>query len=115
MLDCPPDALTRMPNGEVIIKDSCIGCGNCTRNCPYGVIQLVYDHKPEGFSLINMLFGKGESSKEKGPAKAAKCDMCGHLDGGPACVRSCPTGAAMRVNPRQMLRIIGEKGGGRAA
>src|SRR5690606_12461573 len=29
MLDCPPDALTRTPSGEVLIKDSCIGCGNC--------------------------------------------------------------------------------------
>ena len=27
MLDCPPDALTRLPDGEVVIRDSCIGCG----------------------------------------------------------------------------------------
>ncbi len=104
MLDCPPDALTRMPNGEVLIRDSCIGCGNCVSNCPYGVIQLVYDQG--SFSLLEML---GLKKKEKGPAKAGKCDMCSTLSGGPACVRSCPTGAAMRVNPRVMIELIEEK------
>ena len=40
MNDCPPDAIHRAPNGEVFINDQCIGCGNCERNCPYGVIQM---------------------------------------------------------------------------
>lgn len=108
MTDCPPDALTRKPNGEVVIRESCIGCGNCTRNCPYGVIQLVYDTVEEPFSLVSWL---GLKKKAKGPAKAAKCDMCGSLEGGPACVRSCPTGAAMRVNPSKMLALLATKGG----
>lgn len=107
MIDCPPDALMRRPDGEVIIRDSCIGCGNCVRNCPYGVIKMVYAGN-EGFSLLSML---GLKKKEKGPAKAGKCDMCGHLDGGPACVRSCPTGAAMRVNPSKLLTIAAQKRG----
>ncbi len=106
MLDCPPDALTRRPDGEVIIRDSCIGCGNCVRNCPYGVIKMVYAGE-SGFSLLSMLGLK----KKKGPAKAGKCDMCGHLDGGPACVRSCPTGAAMRVNPSKLLTLVTAKRG----
>jgi thioredoxin reductase/Fe-S-cluster-containing hydrogenase component 2/CRP-like cAMP-binding protein len=105
MLDCPPDALTRTSSGEVVIRDSCIGCGNCVSNCPYGVIQLVYD-KSAGFSLLAML---GLKKKEKGPAKAAKCDMCHDLDGGPACVRACPTGAAMRVNPSKLIQIVNSK------
>ncbi|MCO6430006.1 MAG: NAD(P)-binding domain-containing protein [Deltaproteobacteria bacterium] len=113
MLDCPPDALTRMPNGEVIIRDSCIGCGNCTRNCPYGVIQLVHDDE-HGFNLLEWLGLKKKSSDGGGAAKAAKCDMCSHLNSGPACVRSCPTGAAIRANPRDMLRIVGGKQGVRA-
>ena len=107
MLDCPPDALTRLPNGEVIIRDSCIGCGNCTRNCPYGVIQLVHEHD-HSFSLLS-LFGLGKKAEGEGATKAAKCDMCSKLTSGPACVRSCPTGAAMRVNPKQMLNIISDK------
>jgi thioredoxin reductase/Fe-S-cluster-containing hydrogenase component 2/CRP-like cAMP-binding protein len=106
MLDCPPDALTRQPNGEVVIKDTCIGCGNCVSNCPYGVIKLVYDSVPRAWSLWSLF---GARSKEKGPAKAAKCDMCHELSGGPACVRACPTGAAMRVNPARLIQIAGSK------
>ena len=40
MADCPPNAIHRGPDGEVFIDDTCIGCGNCQRNCPYGVIQM---------------------------------------------------------------------------
>jgi Fe-S-cluster-containing hydrogenase component 2 len=40
MADCPPNAIHRGPDGEVFIDDTCIGCGNCQRNCPYGVIRL---------------------------------------------------------------------------
>lgn len=107
MLDCPPDALMRQPNGEVVIRESCIGCGNCVTNCPYGVIKLVYDATPSGWSLWSIF--AANKSKEKGPAKAAKCDMCHELAGGPACVRSCPTGAAMRVNPTRLVQIAGNK------
>jgi thioredoxin reductase/Fe-S-cluster-containing hydrogenase component 2/CRP-like cAMP-binding protein len=106
MLDCPPDALTRMPNGEVVIRDSCIGCGNCVSNCPYGVIKMVYDSVDTGWSLRSLL---GLGKKEKGPAKAAKCDMCRDLSGGPSCVRACPTGAAMRVNSARLVQIAASK------
>lgn len=104
MTDCPPDALERLPHGEVIIKDSCIGCGNCVVNCPYGVIQMIYEKPSRGFSLFSLF--SSSASKDKGQAKAGKCDMCRQLPGGPACVRSCPTGAAMRINPRKLLSII---------
>lgn len=109
MLDCPPDALTRLQSGEVVIRDTCIGCGNCVSNCPYDVIQLVYDNKNTSlwsspFSLFSLF--SSSKKKEKGPAKAAKCDMCADLDGGPACVRSCPTGAAMRVDPKEMMSLL---------
>jgi len=106
MTDCPPDALTRLPNGEVIIRESCIGCGNCVSNCPYGVIKMVYDTKSSGWSLLSLV---GLAKKEKGPAKAAKCDMCHDLSGGPACVRACPTGAAMRVNSAKLVQIAAGK------
>ncbi len=102
MTDCPPDALVRQADGEVVIKESCIGCGNCVSNCPYGVIKIVYDHASTGFSLKALL---GLKKPEKGPAKAAKCDMCHQLPGGPACVRACPTGAAMRVNSSKLVQI----------
>jgi Fe-S-cluster-containing hydrogenase component 2 len=106
MLECPPDALTRLPNGEVIIKDSCIGCGNCVGNCPYGVIHIVHEEVSKGKGLFAWL-GFGEVVE--GPAKAAKCDQCHDLSGGPACVRACPTGAAMRVDAEQLIRIAQAK------
>ncbi|MET0360631.1 MAG: cyclic nucleotide-binding domain-containing protein, partial [Sphingobium sp.] len=59
MADCPPNAIHRGPDGEVKINDSCIGCGNCQRNCPYGVIRMdsVPPKKP---NLLNwLLFGQG--------------------------------------------------------
>jgi Fe-S-cluster-containing hydrogenase component 2 len=39
-----------------------------------------------------------------------KCDMCKDLDGGPACVRACPTGAALRLNPEQFVDLIKDTG-----
>ena len=46
---------------------------------------------------------KADPSKSK---KAVKCDMCKDLDGGPACVRACPTGAALRVSPEQFAGLV---------
>jgi CRP-like cAMP-binding protein/Fe-S-cluster-containing hydrogenase component 2/thioredoxin reductase len=110
MKDCPPDAIHRNPNGEVFIQDTCIGCGNCQRNCPYGVIQLA-PVDPKGSSLWTWLLtglsaepGRQLVKKKKDQQKVAvKCDMCKELSGGPACVRACPTGAAIRVSPERFL------------
>jgi CRP-like cAMP-binding protein/thioredoxin reductase len=116
MSDCPPDAIHRAPNGEVFINDQCIGCGNCERNCPYKVIQLaaVPAHKPGLLSwmLFGMGFGPGEDKTPEGLARrtgskhAVKCDMCKDIDGGPACVRACPTGAAIRVDPSRFIDVL---------
>jgi CRP-like cAMP-binding protein/ferredoxin-like protein FixX len=117
MADCPPNAIHRGPDGEVFIDDSCIGCGNCQRNCPYGVIRMdkVPPKKP---SLLAWLFfgtgpGPGEPPKKwtekrispETPKRAIKCDMCSGIKGGPACVRACPTGAAIRVAPEEFLSV----------
>jgi Fe-S-cluster-containing hydrogenase component 2 len=116
MADCPPNAIRRGADGEVSINaETCIGCGNCKSFCPYGVIRMdpVPPKKP---SLLEWLFfgkgpGPGEASyswrKKNGDPdlakKAIKCDMCAGIDGGPACVRACPTGAAIRVSPDKFL------------
>ncbi len=112
MKDCPPDAIRRAPNGEVYIQDSCIGCGNCERNCPYDVIQMASE-KEQAPSLVSwLLTGSGPGPGERQPLaaslsvkKAVKCDMCKDLSGGPACVRACPTGAALRMSPSDFVNL----------
>jgi cGMP-dependent protein kinase 2 len=46
------------------------------------------------------------------PKKAIKCDMCSGIEGGPACVRACPTGAAIRVAPEEFLTVARMERGG---
>jgi len=117
MADCPPNAIHRGEDGEVTINDSCIGCGNCQRNCPYGVIRME-KVPPEKPSLLNWLLtglgpGPGEPPRSwtderispETPKLAVKCDMCSGISGGPACVRACPTGAAIRVAPEELLNV----------
>jgi CRP-like cAMP-binding protein/thioredoxin reductase/ferredoxin-like protein FixX len=117
MADCPPNAIHRGPDGEVFIDDSCIGCGNCQRNCPYGVIRMdkVPPKKPSLLAWLVAGLGPGPGEPPTGwiekrvptetPKKAIKCDMCSGINGGPACVRACPTGAAIRVAPEEFLSV----------
>ncbi len=119
MKDCPPDAIHRSQNGEVYIADTCIGCGNCQQNCPYGVIQMApINPKRKRPSLLTWLAlgvgtepGMEKQSTDHDLSKhAVKCDMCKDLSGGPACVRACPTGAAVRVSPERFLDYAAKGG-----
>jgi CRP-like cAMP-binding protein/Fe-S-cluster-containing hydrogenase component 2/thioredoxin reductase len=129
MKDCPPDAIRRAQNGEVYIRDNCIGCGNCERNCPYGVIHMAAKPPEKPGLLAWLLFGLGDgpgeaaangakkngsgtpAKKADAPKKAVKCDMCKDLSGGPACVRACPTGAAIRVSPESFVDFVNQAAG----
>ncbi|WP_347271211.1 cyclic nucleotide-binding domain-containing protein [Rhizorhabdus histidinilytica] len=119
MADCPPTAIHRGQDGEVYIDDTCIGCGNCQRNCPYGVIRMEKEppRKPSLWKWF--LFGQGPGPGEPShdwayanatpgvekAKRAVKCDMCSGIEGGPSCVRACPTGAAIRVAPEEFLTV----------
>lgn len=120
MADCPPNAITRGPDGEVAIDETCIGCGNCERNCPYGVIRMEPKPPPKPSFSKWLLWGMGPGPGEapyswrkkkaeregtERPKVAIKCDMCSGISGGPACVRACPTGAAIRVAPEKFLSV----------
>ena len=87
MIGCPTGAITR-PIGttEVSIDPlTCIGCGNCTRRCPWGnIVEVPYSH-PVLKKQIQL---------------ATKCDLCLGRDAGPACVQMCPHGSAVRMSFR---------------
>ena len=104
MRDCPPSAIHRLPNGEVFIDDTCIGCGNCEENCPYGVIQMA--QKEQKISLLERLRGVKPVEAAK---TAVKCDVCASLKGGPACVRACPTGAAIRIHAQDVIELARQR------
>lgn len=112
MKDCPPDAIQRSVNGEVFIGDSCIGCGNCQHNCPYGVIQMATKKAYQHRSVWQVIFGTGfplsgqDEADESATKKAVKCDMCKGIIGGSACVRACATGAALRGSPEVFLGYV---------
>jgi CRP-like cAMP-binding protein/thioredoxin reductase/ferredoxin-like protein FixX len=112
MKDCPPDAIRRTVSGEVFINDTCIGCGNCVINCPYDVIQMasvdVHRKPPSLWQWLLLGIGAEPGTACPDPTKstsklAVKCDMCKDIAAGPACVRSCPTGAAIRIGPEDFL------------
>jgi Fe-S-cluster-containing dehydrogenase component/thioredoxin reductase/CRP-like cAMP-binding protein len=125
MTDCPPDALSRDPNGEVWINDeTCIGCGNCEAYCPYNVIKMAsVDMEPGPGLLMRLLFPKRavKSAEPVDPddvvKTAVKCDLCRELppkrSGAPraACVASCPTGAIVRIDPAEYMDEIYERQG----
>ena len=124
MADCPPNAIHRGPDGEVFIDETCIGCGNCQRNCPYGVIRMdkVPPKKPACSPGCSPASAPARASRTRNgprqrvspetPKKAIKCDMCSGIEGGPACVRACPTGAAIRVAPEEFLSVARMERGG---
>ena len=116
LTDCPPgDAIRRDPRGEVYVDEAkCIGCGNCAANCPYGVIFMMHQ-KPKTGALGRLLgligLAAEETTPDEQPTKAVKCDLCRNDSAGPACVRSCPTGAAFRVSPAEYFERIKAVGG----
>ena len=83
----------RKEDGIVLVNpETCIGCKLCSWACPYGARE--YDHA-------------------EGVMK--KCTLCADRiynenlveeDRIPACVRACPTGAAIRVSPEKFVEFV---------
>ncbi|MDX1733745.1 MAG: cyclic nucleotide-binding domain-containing protein [Halioglobus sp.] len=108
MKDCPPNAISRSSNGEVYIDDTCIGCGNCVVNCPYDAIHLAHPAQPTPGLFARLFLGRSGAAGQSPdkPPQARKCDACVDLPAGPACVRACPTGAAIRIGPDPVTAVI---------
>jgi putative YpdA family bacillithiol system oxidoreductase len=112
MVECPVSAIARDDHGEVYIKDHCVGCGACARSCPYGNINL-FDPEVhargkttggELWSRFMGLLGAESPPAEDEVHKPVKCDLCRDFST-PNCVRSCPTGAAKRINPQAFFKL----------
>lgn len=102
LIGCPTGAIRRTDVGDVVaIEDAlCIGCASCANNCPYDAILM---HET-GEQWPADMIPEGLRGKER--LLASKCDLCYTDPAGPACVRSCPHGCAVRVGDVQEFRNL---------
>lgn len=120
MVGCPTGAIARDTGGEVYIKDTCIGCGSCARNCDFGNISMA-EVKVEAPNLVDWAKngkagGKTREALDRAPTNpgtskpkaakekktdliAVKCDVCFEREFA-ACVYNCPVEAVLRIDPR---------------
>lgn len=99
MVGCPVRSIQRGDNQQMQIKDWCIGCGICARNCPYDAIKMhpieVAEQPADAANGLTVI---------QFPRVAVVCDLCSDLPGNaPRCVYACPHEAATRVNARAEL------------
>ncbi len=92
MIGCPTGAITR-PVGSLevtINNDTCIGCHNCVKRCPWDNIVEVPYASPTVNRDIDL---------------ATKCDLCLGRTQGPACVQMCPHGSATRISFKDLETV----------
>ncbi len=94
MVGCPVGSIQRNVDGTILIRDWCVGCGLCERNCPYG--------------NINMHETTGRATAERA---ATTCDYCVSAGGIARCVYACPHDAAHRMTGSELLEIVGQATG----
>lgn len=113
---CPTGAIARLPDGQIDIEPStCIGCGDCATQCPYNAISMIPRKGEVGgngsglfswFSLRQTSMPEPVTQTED--LVAVKCNLCEGTGLNPpgaktpaySCEENCPTGALVRVNPR---------------
>lgn len=105
MIGCPVGAIYRGDNGEIRIRNHCIGCSLCADQCPYGSIHM--SERELGAEQSGGLFQleTGVVLKEF-TQRAVVCDMCSsHSSQDPSCVYACPHDAAFRVDAREFFGV----------
>lgn len=90
MTGCPVGSIARDKDGEVYIKDFCVGCGACAKGCEFGNISMVI---------------VGDKKAAKPQRKASKCDICKGYEQA-NCVYNCPQGAIIRVDPNEYFEEL---------
>lgn len=117
---CPTGAIARFPGGQIDINTkTCIGCGDCATQCPYNAISMVplRPPKPEPIAWGKRLKDWMSLAPQQLPPAvtdtkdmlAVKCNLCDNTGLNPtdarkpaySCEENCPTGALVRVNPRE--------------
>src|SRR6185295_6771659 len=117
---CPTGAIARFAEGHIDINPStCIGCSDCATQCPYNAISMVPKRppKPTGSRIGSVLRSWFSLAVPTEPPAvtdienllAVKCNLCENTPLNPkgarkpaySCQESCPTGALVRVNPRE--------------
>ena len=106
MIGCPVGSIVRGSDGEIVIKNWCIGCQLCADQCPYGAIQMnliaelrQFSDPPAASEAATPLDIDVETKKVE--LRAVVCDLCSTLPSKePACVYHCPHDAAMRIDAR---------------
>ncbi len=125
---CPTGAIARFPDGEIDINPTtCIGCGDCATQCPYNAISMIAKSGPEtakGLGVFSTAFSAFSLGKSKLPEPveqtenllAVKCNLCkdtglnkpGTKTAKYSCEENCPTGALVRVNPREYFTEVNQ-------
>lgn len=125
---CPTGAIARFPDGEIDINaKTCIGCGDCATQCPYNAISMIArpDPKaPKGLGVFSTAFSAFSLGRSKLPDPveqtenllAVKCNLCkgtglnkpGKKTAKYSCEENCPTGALVRVNPREYFTEVNQ-------
>lgn len=102
LVGCPTGAIKRINVGDVveINSDVCIGCGACAENCPFDSIVM---HDTGAMWAENAMPRHLRGTPR---AVASKCDLCRTAPEGPACVSSCPHGAASRVSGAEEFDVL---------
>ena len=117
---CPTGAIARFPKGQIDIHmDTCIGCGDCAVQCPFNAISMVPRKAavPASPGLLDTFKGWLSLAPQTEPPAvtdtqdllAIKCNLCENTSLNPegakkpaySCQENCPTGALVRVNPRE--------------
>ncbi|MDA8019180.1 MAG: cyclic nucleotide-binding domain-containing protein [Thermoanaerobaculia bacterium] len=102
LVGCPTGAIHRagLHDWVSITDEICIGCGTCSRNCPYDAIVMHDTGETWPDDMVPTLL-RGRPRQV-----ASKCDQCGPAGHDPACVSNCPQACAYRVGSIDEIRSL---------